>query len=170
MYIRGRGVEQILGKRSWKVYLFLHLILKKKGRGGSTLMVQCKNPPLLCSTDISVHVPLVAIWYILYSFSVQFSKSPKSNSPLPCSYVEGTLPVALTCSPNLDCIIHTQINTASLSQKKIEQNQKPHVCIQKCMYSEKSTWRLFKLQKSVFSNQAHHTPHQTDILYMSGTA
>lgn len=38
------------------------------------------------------------------------------------------------------------------------------------MYSEREKKNqhgdFSKLQKSVFSNQAHHTPHQTDILYI----
>lgn len=50
-------------------------------------------------------------------------------------------------------------------ERKIEQKSKP-LSTYRSMYSEKNQHGDFsKLQKSVFSNQAHHTPHQTNILY-----
>lgn len=95
------------------------------------------------------------------------------NSP-PCGTYMST--------KNSHCVKHTQINTESPSVTTQKKRRKyMYIYIKKktllatkilCSEEKKKKKKKIKhgdfstLQKSVFSNQAHYTSHQTDILYI----
>lgn len=130
------------------------------------------NPPVAL-TNIYSH--FAAIKYILRGFYFSFLlllfgfKSPSATPLLPCSCVEGSLPVALTYSPNLPlCLTYTNQHCNSISKKKKKVQNQTQSYILKYAFRKKEkkiNMETSKLQKSVFSNQAHHTPHLKDRLY-----
>lgn len=85
-------------------------------------------------------------------------KALRATPLLPCSSVEGTLPVALTMFTKPPAVFNIHKSTLHLYLKNnIELNQThiyiPEVCIQR-----KSTWRLFKNFKSQCSVTKHIIP------------
>lgn len=82
-------------------------------------------------------------------------KSSSATPLLPCSCVEGTLPVALTYSPNLPLYLtYTNQHCTSISKRKQNKNQ-THIYIQKYVFREEEkkinmeTFQNFKSQCSV---------------------
>lgn len=95
-------------------------------------------------------------------------KAKRATLLLPCSFfMEGTLPVALTMFTKPPTVLNIHKSTPHLYLNKTIYTKSNPFLHTGSMYSEKIYKETFqKLQKSVFSNQAHHAPPQTDILYI----
>lgn len=149
----------MLGKRKKKSAI-RHSVRLKKGGGDS----------FYDRNSITTQI-LTARFIHPQEFSCSVFKPQTQLLFLPCSCVEGTLPVALTYSSNLLLYLNIHKSTLQpLSQKKETEQFQSHIYIQEYVFRNKINMETFpknkRSQKSVFSNQAHHTPHQTDILYI----
>lgn len=156
----------VLGKRKEKKKksAIRHSVrLKKKKKGGGDSFYDRNSITTQILTARFIHPQ---------EFSCSVFKPPNST-PLFTLFVcvEGTLPVALTYSSNLLLYLNIHKSTLQpLSQKKETEQFQSHIYIQEYVFRNKINMETFpknkRSQKSVFSNQAHHTPHQTDILYI----
>lgn len=94
------GCVDYVGKMSPKQHLIIYSVIKGT-KSGSLPLIKPKYSPdathywpkSTCSISGYMTHP--------HDGSRSVFKSPRATPVLPCSCVEGTLPVALTCSPNL---------------------------------------------------------------------
>lgn len=100
--------------------------------------------------------------YMIYpqKSSCSVFKYPRATPLLPCSCVQGTLPMALTLSPNLPPnVLNIHKSTLHLSQeKKKKKKQKSNSSTYRSMYSEKINMETFQNFKSQYSVTKHIIP------------
>lgn len=152
----------VLGNRKKKISNQTFGLLKKKGGGGDDSFYDRNS----ITTQI-----LTARFTHPREFSCSVFKSPNSTPLFTLFVCGGRSPRGTYIFIKPPTVFkHTQVNTAtSISKKETEQIQ-IHIYIQEYVFRNKINMETFpknkRSQKSVFSNQAHHTPHQTDILYI----
>lgn len=105
------------------------------------------------------------------NISCSVSKFPGSTPLLPCSCVEGNSSrgtYMFTKPPTVFNIHKSTLHLYLINKREQKRKPNPYLHTEVCIQREKKiNMETFqKLQKSVFSNQAHHTPHHTDILYI----
>lgn len=134
-----------------------HLISHKREKGGSLLMIKPKvRIPLASCGNL-----LVQLWHCMMhpqDSSCSVFKALRATPLLPCSSVEGTLPVALTMFTKPPAVFNIHKSTLHLYLKKqYRTKSNPYLHTEVCI-QRKSTWRLFKNFKSQCSVTKHIIP------------